>query len=213
MKSLMCASLVSMILSFEAPGDRGGGGQRAAPAEPLRDDGPTLEEYEKAGYKAAGYPPHGYAAKASPRYTEYMNSLRQPPPEWAPGPGLVPKLGDQVVQDPSLAPVQDPAPAELTRLAKAREALDVAQAELDAAQAEVDAAKAEESQPLPWDPANPAILLEDGRVIDCPVLLDEPERLRGRIRQFTQSGAVFHHVADVVEAGGYVRWVYRQDTP
>lgn len=34
-------------------------------ATKLRTDGPTLEEYTKAGYKAEGYPPTGYAAKPS----------------------------------------------------------------------------------------------------------------------------------------------------
>ena len=34
--------------------------------EKLRDDGPSLEQYIKAGYDAAGYPPKGYAPKNSP---------------------------------------------------------------------------------------------------------------------------------------------------
>lgn len=34
--------------------------------EKLREDGPSLEQYVKAGYDAAGYPPKGYAAKNSP---------------------------------------------------------------------------------------------------------------------------------------------------
>jgi len=33
---------------------------------PLRQDGPTLEEYVAAGYKAENYPPPGFAAKPSP---------------------------------------------------------------------------------------------------------------------------------------------------
>lgn len=45
--------------------------QAAAPVaaqepEKLREDGPSLEQYVKAGYDAAGYPPKGYAAKNSP---------------------------------------------------------------------------------------------------------------------------------------------------
>jgi hypothetical protein len=32
---------------------------------PLRMDGPTLEEYIEAGYKAESYPPQGYAPKPS----------------------------------------------------------------------------------------------------------------------------------------------------
>lgn len=34
--------------------------------EPLREDGPTLEEYIAAGYKAETYPPRGYAARTAP---------------------------------------------------------------------------------------------------------------------------------------------------
>jgi hypothetical protein len=33
--------------------------------EPLKDNGPTLEEYTKHGYKASTYPPTGYASKSS----------------------------------------------------------------------------------------------------------------------------------------------------
>lgn len=31
----------------------------------LREDGPTVEEYVKAGYKASQYPPKGFASKSS----------------------------------------------------------------------------------------------------------------------------------------------------
>ena len=34
------------------------------PAPPLKSDGPTLEEYVKAGHEPKTYPPHGYAPKA-----------------------------------------------------------------------------------------------------------------------------------------------------
>lgn len=34
--------------------------------EKLREDGPSLEQYVKAGYNAEGYPPKGYAPKNSP---------------------------------------------------------------------------------------------------------------------------------------------------
>ena len=37
---------------------------KAAPTK-LREDGPTLQQYIDAGYKAATYPPFGYASKAS----------------------------------------------------------------------------------------------------------------------------------------------------
>lgn len=38
---------------------------KPAAADALRDDGPTLEEYVAAGYKAENYPPQGYAARAA----------------------------------------------------------------------------------------------------------------------------------------------------
>lgn len=46
-------------------------GRRAAkPVDPLktaslRQDGPTVEEYVKAGYRASNYPPAGYASKST----------------------------------------------------------------------------------------------------------------------------------------------------
>lgn len=36
----------------------------------LRTDGPTLEDFMKAGYNAADYPPKGYEAKPSPAYSK-----------------------------------------------------------------------------------------------------------------------------------------------
>jgi hypothetical protein len=33
---------------------------------PLRDDGPTIEEFVAAGYSAATYPPQGYAPRSTP---------------------------------------------------------------------------------------------------------------------------------------------------
>lgn len=36
---------------------------------PFRDDGPTLEDYVKAGFQPDGYPPAGYLAKTSPAFT------------------------------------------------------------------------------------------------------------------------------------------------
>lgn len=41
-------------------------GATAAPAAPLRTDGPTLEEFVAAGYLAANYPPAGYAVSTTP---------------------------------------------------------------------------------------------------------------------------------------------------
>lgn len=53
-------------------GERGGG-KTAGETKPegeqpekLRDDGPSLEQYVKAGYYAALYPPKGYSPKNSP---------------------------------------------------------------------------------------------------------------------------------------------------
>jgi hypothetical protein len=182
-----------------APADLSQRPDQPAPSEPLRDDGPTLEEYEAAGYKADTYPPAGFAARQSARYAEYTAAQG----------GRKPKLGDDVANPPTEAPVQDK-PRDLTRLERARDVHAAAAEELAAAQAEHDAAIAEKSKPLPWDPAKPQILLEDGRVIDAPALLEEPASLRHRVRQFSQDGAIFHHVSEVKEAGG-VRWVYRQD--
>ena len=46
-------------------------------AEPpaLKTDGPTLEEFVKAGYKAEDYPPAGYAEKPSHGLAAYRESL------------------------------------------------------------------------------------------------------------------------------------------
>lgn len=41
------------------------------PGDPLREDGPTLEEWVAAGYPAAGYPPTGYADKRPKEYPKY----------------------------------------------------------------------------------------------------------------------------------------------
>ena len=52
----------------------------SAPSQPEpeqpREDGPTLEEYVKAGYRAETYPPQGYAPRTTPRkkFYEAMNS-------------------------------------------------------------------------------------------------------------------------------------------
>lgn len=43
-------------------------GDEEEAAGKLRSDGPTLEEYVAAGYKAEGYPPEKYAPKDSPAY-------------------------------------------------------------------------------------------------------------------------------------------------
>lgn len=40
--------------------------------EGLRTDGPTFEEFVKAGYAADAYPPRGYVAKDSDDYTLYL---------------------------------------------------------------------------------------------------------------------------------------------
>lgn len=48
-----------------APNNKDGEGDE------LRKDGPTLEEYVKAGYSAENYPPTGYAEVPSPGLDEY----------------------------------------------------------------------------------------------------------------------------------------------
>lgn len=40
-------------------------GKEPTKSTPLREDGPTVEEYIDAGYKAVDYPPKGYASKSS----------------------------------------------------------------------------------------------------------------------------------------------------
>lgn len=39
---------------------------RFAPADYLRNDGPTVAEYVAAGYLASGYPPKGYVSRSTP---------------------------------------------------------------------------------------------------------------------------------------------------
>lgn len=48
---------------------------------PFRDDGPTVEEYVKAGYAIEGYPPDGFLAKQSPAWTqlEIQRTLQSAP--------------------------------------------------------------------------------------------------------------------------------------
>lgn len=48
--------------------------------ENLREDGPTLEEWVKAGYRPEGYPPVGYAELPSPALEAYKaTKIGQPP--------------------------------------------------------------------------------------------------------------------------------------
>jgi hypothetical protein len=46
-----------------------------------RLDGPTLEEWEAAGYLAVHYPPEGFAPKWTARYEAYVEELTNPPVE------------------------------------------------------------------------------------------------------------------------------------
>lgn len=46
--------------------------------KPLRTDGPTLEEYVKAGYAAENYPPQGYAPRVEPLRVPVRNIFGQP---------------------------------------------------------------------------------------------------------------------------------------
>lgn len=51
----------------------------AAEAQPLREDGPTLEEYVAAGYDAEGYPPAGYAERLpKPVFIEFSQVETEP---------------------------------------------------------------------------------------------------------------------------------------
>lgn len=47
------------------------GYSRPDPQESRRADGPTIEEYVKAGYLAHNYPPRGYAERPSPALDAY----------------------------------------------------------------------------------------------------------------------------------------------
>lgn len=67
----------------------------------LRQDGPTFEDYVRAGYAPAAYPPQGYAEKPSAGLDAYRASLLEPPKAAA----------DEAPQDPS---TPAPAPAPLT---------------------------------------------------------------------------------------------------
>lgn len=50
-----------------------------APTPPLRTDGPTLEEYVKAGYSADHYPPAGYAPRVAPEAESvYLGHIGEP---------------------------------------------------------------------------------------------------------------------------------------
>lgn len=51
------------------------------PATKLRTDGPTVEEFTKAGYKAENYPPQGYAAKSSGKVTPAFVPRTAPKPD------------------------------------------------------------------------------------------------------------------------------------
>jgi len=64
------------------------------PDPPLREDGPTLEEFIAAGYKAEAYPPKGYAPVPSPGLTTYRlnqaNQVAQGKPPVTPPPTTPP---------------------------------------------------------------------------------------------------------------------------
>lgn len=53
------------------------------PAPELRQDGPTIEQYVNAGYKASTYPPNGYAAKSSPEEVQqWIDKEKSTPDPW-----------------------------------------------------------------------------------------------------------------------------------
>lgn len=110
--------------------------------------GPTLEEFEAAGYDAKNYPPEGYAERPSPRLDEYRASLQAPPatsPEPAtPAPVSVAQFasGLQLEDDEPNGPTTQPVETEEERVAREMQE----QIERDAAAIrEADAAKAAEA--------------------------------------------------------------------
>jgi len=48
----------------------------------LRDDGPTVEEYASAGYKAANYPPKGYDSRSSEEEIKAAVEKQTPKSGW-----------------------------------------------------------------------------------------------------------------------------------
>lgn len=76
------------------------GGEIPRDAEGLRLDGPTLEEWTAAGYKAENYPPQDYAEKPSAGLTAYRRKQQR-----VAAPPLPPPV------DEDSAPKADPKPA------------------------------------------------------------------------------------------------------
>ena len=70
----------------------------------LREDGPTLEEFVKAGYSAADYPPPGYAAKPVTTSAEIAAATPLPANVAAP------VSGEPMPDSLPAAPVGQPAP-------------------------------------------------------------------------------------------------------
>lgn len=69
-----------------APGNGGG-------SAGLRQDGPTVAEFVAAGYKAAAYPPEGYASRSSPEeIEEAIAAQKKDEPETDPLKMKVPEL-------------------------------------------------------------------------------------------------------------------------
>jgi len=60
-------------------GETGAEQKQPDPTIQLRTDGPTLEEFLIAGYKAENYPPEGYAEKPSPALDTYRATGQRPP--------------------------------------------------------------------------------------------------------------------------------------
>lgn len=87
----------------------------AAPS--LRQDGPTVEEYVAAGYKAAQYPPDGYASRSTPEQIQSAveaQAAATPAPSEPPAADADtnPLTGDgQEPQDPSVPPAGSAADA------------------------------------------------------------------------------------------------------
>ncbi len=83
-------------------------GWRESPADVVDEvdekRGPTLEEYERAGYKAEHYPPSGYEVIDSPRYRQYLEEKAA-----AEAAAVVPPTPAPVVVPADLTAPMDPA--------------------------------------------------------------------------------------------------------
>lgn len=86
----------------EMAGDPGPGEKLGGPGDPIqqgRSGGPTIEEYTKAGYPAASYPPEGFAEVWSPGLERFKETGRidDPMPVAEPDADAAPEKGKTIV--------------------------------------------------------------------------------------------------------------------